>query len=70
MREIQTQEIADSELDNVAGGLVGNLAGTATHTVHGATGLNAGGTLGTATGTVEGLSGVNTAQVTGLVAGL
>ncbi|MFI9048566.1 type A2 lanthipeptide [Streptomyces sp. NPDC053427] len=68
MREIQTQEIADSELDNVAGGLVGGLVGTVTTTADSIAPVS--GVVNTATGLVEQTAGVNTAGVTGLVAGL
>jgi hypothetical protein len=64
MNQIHTQEIADSELDNVAGGLVG----TVTDTVDSIAPVS--GVVGTATGLVEQTTGVNTGAVTGLVAGL
>ncbi|UQA96984.1 type A2 lantipeptide [Streptomyces halobius] len=68
--QVQTQEIADAELDNVAGGLVHETLGTATGLVSGATGVDVNGTVGTATGLVEGTTGLNTAPVTGIVTSL
>ncbi|MFG2138196.1 type A2 lantipeptide [Streptomyces sp. NPDC048650] len=68
MREIQTQEIADSELDNVAGGLLGNVVGTVTSTADSVAPVS--GVVNTATGLVESTTGVNTQGVTGLVSGL
>ncbi|MER6841492.1 type A2 lantipeptide [Streptomyces platensis] len=70
--QVQTQEISDSDLDNVSGGLVGGVVGTATNTVDSIAPVS--GTVGTATGLVDGVAGTDTAGVvgtaTGLVAGL
>ncbi|MEV0371287.1 type A2 lantipeptide [Streptomyces sp. NPDC050636] len=68
--QVQTQEIADSELDNVAGGLVGGLVGTANGLVASTTGLDVQSTVTGAVGTVEGATGLSTAPVTNLAAGL
>ncbi|MFE0377302.1 type A2 lantipeptide [Streptomyces inhibens] len=66
--QVQTQEISDSDLDNVSGGLVGNVLGTVTGTVDSVAPVS--GVVGTATGLVAQTTGVNTSGVTGLVAGL
>ncbi|MFH8570107.1 type A2 lantipeptide [Streptomyces sp. NPDC017993] len=68
MNEVQTQVIADAELDAVAGGLVGEALGTATSTVDSIAPVS--GVLDTATGLVEQTTGVSTSGVTGLVSGL
>ncbi|MGW7357064.1 type A2 lantipeptide [Streptomyces sp. NPDC054802] len=68
MSFVPTQEIADSELDNIAGGLhsatVGNAA-AALDTI-----APVSGTIGTVTGVVEGATGINSAAITGPVNGL
>jgi hypothetical protein len=73
--QVQTQEISDSDLDNVSGGLVGQAAGAVLGTVDSVVPVSgvvgaASGTVGSVVGTVEGLTGLNTSGVTGLVAGL
>ncbi|MER7400210.1 type A2 lantipeptide [Streptomyces sp. NPDC000151] len=67
--QVETAEIADAELDNIAGGLgvVGPVANQVVGTVDGVTGGTVGNVLGTVTGTVQGATGVN---VNGVVAGL
>jgi hypothetical protein len=66
--QVETVEIADAELDNVAGGLQVNALDTATQAVDSVAPVS--GIVDTAVGTVEGATGLNTAPVTGLVAGL
>ncbi|MFJ7420778.1 type A2 lantipeptide [Streptomyces uncialis] len=66
--QVETAEISDSDLDNVSGGLVGDVLGTVTSTADSVAPVSA--TLGTVTGGVEGTSGLSTAPVAGLVAGL
>lgn len=63
--QVETREIADAELDNVAGGLgvVNQVVGT----VDGVTGGTVGNVLGTVTGTVNQATGVD---VNGVIAGL
>jgi hypothetical protein len=68
MSFIPTQEISDSELDNVAGGLHSAVVGNATAALDTIAPVSA--TVGTATGLVEGATGINTAAVTGPVTGL
>ncbi|MCX4820744.1 type A2 lantipeptide [Streptomyces sp. NBC_01142] len=62
--QVETQELSDSDLDNVSGGLLGGLVGNATATLDSVAPVS--GTLGSVTGTVEGVTGLNTAAVTGL----
>ncbi|MDR6975786.1 hypothetical protein J2X68_002474 [Streptomyces sp. 3330] len=66
--QVETVEISDAELDNVAGGLSLNAVGTVTGLVDGIAPVS--GLVNTAVGTVEGVTGLNTAPVTNLVAGL
>ncbi|CAM5557016.1 MULTISPECIES: type A2 lantipeptide [Streptomyces] len=66
--QVETAEIADSELDNISGGLVSGLVGSVTAGVDSVAPVSE--TLGAVTGTVEQTTGLNTAPVTGLVAGL
>ncbi|GGQ78091.1 type A2 lantipeptide [Streptomyces asoensis] len=66
--QVQTAEISDAELDNVAGGLSLNAVGTVTGLVDGVAPVS--GLVNTVVGTVEGVTGLNTAPVTNLVAGL
>ncbi|MEU0395568.1 type A2 lantipeptide [Streptomyces sp. NPDC006208] len=68
MSFIPTQEISDSELDNVAGGLHSAVVGNATAALDTIAPVSA--TVGTVTGLVEGATGINTAAVTGPVTGL
>jgi hypothetical protein len=69
--QVETREIADSDLDNISGGVLGSVVGDATSTVH--SGLP--GTMGTVAGAtslateVTEVTGLNTAPVTG-IAGL
>ncbi|MGH3310698.1 MAG: type A2 lantipeptide [Streptomyces sp.] len=60
--QVETREIADSELDNVSGGVLGAAVGA----VDSVSPVSVTGTLGTVTDTVEGTTGVNTAGVTSL----
>lgn len=64
--QVETAEIADAELDNVAGGL--NALNTAVGAVDGVAPVS--GVLNTVVGTAEGVTGLDTAPVAGLVAGL
>lgn len=66
--QVETAEIADSELDNISGGLVNGLVGSVTASVDSVAPVSD--TLGAVTGVVEQTTGLNTAPVTGLVAGL
>ncbi|MFE0809166.1 type A2 lantipeptide [Streptomyces sp. NPDC058794] len=66
--QVETVEISDADLDNVAGGLNVNAVGTVTGLVDGIAPVS--GLVNTAVGTVEGVTGLNTAPVTNLVAGL
>lgn len=66
--QVQTQEISDSDLDNVSGGLLGGVVGNATATVDSIAPVS--GVVGTATGLVDSATGVHTQGVTNLVAGL
>ncbi|MET7510005.1 type A2 lantipeptide [Streptomyces albidoflavus] len=66
--QVETAEIADSELDNISGGLVNGLVGSVTASLDSVAPVSD--TLGTVTGVVEQTTGLNTAPVTGLVAGL
>ncbi|MEV5313324.1 MULTISPECIES: hypothetical protein [unclassified Streptomyces] len=66
--QVETVEISDAELDNVAGGLHVNALGTVTGLVDGVAPVS--GLVDTVVGTVEGVTGLNTAPVTNLVAGL
>ncbi|MCF3964222.1 type A2 lantipeptide [Streptomyces fuscigenes] len=64
--QVETQEIADADLDNVSGGLVGDTVTGLVNTVSGV--VNVGGVLSTVDATVDPM--VNTAGITGLVGGL
>ncbi|GGN65241.1 type A2 lantipeptide [Streptomyces kronopolitis] len=66
--QVQTQEISDSDLDNVSGGLLGGVVGTATSTVDHIAPVS--GTVGSVTGLVDGATGVNTSGVVGTATGL
>lgn len=72
MSFVPTQEIADSELDNIAGGLHSATVSNATAALD--TIAPVSGTIAGVTGVVEGATGINTAAITGpanrLVAGL
>ncbi|MGW0776780.1 type A2 lantipeptide [Streptomyces sp. NPDC002835] len=68
MSFVPTQEIADSELDNIAGGLHSATVGNATAALD--TIAPVSGTIGTVTGVVEGATGINSAAITGPVNGL
>ncbi|MCA1217341.1 type A2 lantipeptide [Streptomyces sp. 8L] len=64
--QVETQEIADADLDNVSGGLVGDTVSGLVGTVSGV--VNVGGVLSTVDNTVDPM--VNTSGVTGLVGGI
>ncbi|MFG2633923.1 type A2 lantipeptide [Streptomyces sp. NPDC048362] len=66
--QVETVEISDAELDNVAGGLSVNALNTVTGTVNGIAPVS--GLVDTVVGTVEGVTGLHTQPVTNLVAGL
>ncbi|MDI3422036.1 type A2 lantipeptide [Streptomyces luteolus] len=70
--QVQTAELADADLDNVAAGLSAAAVGTVVNTVDSVAPVSS--TLGTVVGTVEGTTGLNTAPLQGLatstVAGL
>ncbi|PNG21183.1 type A2 lantipeptide [Streptomyces cahuitamycinicus] len=66
--QVETVEIADTQLDAISGGLSVNAVNTVTDTVDGIAPVS--GLVDTAVGTVEGVTGLNTAPVTGLVSGL
>ncbi|MDI3387905.1 type A2 lantipeptide [Streptomyces sp. B-S-A8] len=70
--QVETREISDADLDNVAGGLVAGLAGNVVSTVDSIAPVSS--TVGTVVGTVEATTGLNTAPLQGLatstVAGL
>ncbi|MEU1282405.1 type A2 lantipeptide [Streptomyces sp. NPDC005805] len=68
MNFVPTQEISDSELDNVAGGLQSAVVGNATAALDSIVPVS--GTVGAVTGVVEGATGINTAAITGPVTGL
>ncbi|QNP61966.1 type A2 lantipeptide [Streptomyces genisteinicus] len=68
MNFVPTQEISDSELDAVAGGLQSAVLGNATSALDTIAPVSA--TVGTVTGLVEGATGIDTAAVTGPVTGL
>jgi hypothetical protein len=64
--QVETQEIADADLDNVSGGLVGDTVSGLVGTVSGL--VNVGGVTGTVDSVVDPM--VNTSAVTGIVSGL
>jgi hypothetical protein len=66
--QVETVEIADTELDNVSGGLAINALNTVTGVVDSVAPVT--GLVNGVVDTVEGVTGLNTAPVTGLVAGL
>ncbi|MGA5581456.1 type A2 lantipeptide [Streptomyces thermodiastaticus] len=66
--QVETAEISDAELDNVAGGLTVDALGTVTQLVDGVAPVT--GLVDGVVNTVEGVTGLNTAPVTNLVAGL
>ncbi|MFD5254239.1 type A2 lantipeptide [Streptomyces bobili] len=66
--QVETVEIADTDLDNVSGGLSVNALGTVTGLVDGIAPVSA--LVDTVVGTVEGATGLSAAPVTNLVAGL
>ncbi|ALC24958.1 type A2 lantipeptide [Streptomyces pristinaespiralis] len=68
MSFVPTQEIADSELDNIAGGLHSATVSNATAALDSIAPVS--GTVATVTGVVEGATGINTAAITGPVTGL
>ena len=63
--QVETQEISDSDLDNVSGGVIGPVFG-ALGTVDGLLGSTLSEVTGLASG-LTGLTGVSTAPVTGLL---
>ncbi|MEV8020238.1 type A2 lantipeptide [Streptomyces sp. NPDC086554] len=70
--QVETLEIADADLDNIAGGLSAAAVGTVTSTVDSIAPVSS--TVAGVVGLVEGTTGLNTAPVAGLatstVAGL
>ncbi|WP_328389467.1 type A2 lantipeptide [Streptomyces sp. NBC_00400] len=66
--QVQTQEISDADLDNVSGGLLNGVVGTATNTVDSIAPVS--GAVGTATGLVDGATGANVSGVVGTASGL
>ncbi|OAH10273.1 hypothetical protein [Streptomyces jeddahensis] len=66
--QVETREISDADLDNVSGGLVGELVSNVTATVDSVYPVS--GTVAGAVSTIEGATGISTAPVTGAVSGL
>ncbi|MFB7271970.1 type A2 lantipeptide [Streptomyces sp. NPDC056244] len=66
--QVATQEISDADLDNVSGGLLGGVIGTAVGTVDSIVPVS--GTVGMVTGTVDSVTGANTSGALGVVGGL
>jgi hypothetical protein len=66
--QVETLEISDSDLDNVSGGLVGELVGTVAGVADSVAPVT--GTLATVTGLAQAATGINTGVVTGAVASL
>ncbi|WP_175407528.1 type A2 lantipeptide [Streptomyces sp. TRM64462] len=66
--QIQTQEISDADLDNVAGGLCGGLVGNLVGSVDAV--VPVAGTVADLTGTTDALTGLNTQGATAYAAGL
>ncbi|NBE51949.1 type A2 lantipeptide [Streptomyces boluensis] len=70
--QVETAEISDADLDNVAAGLSAAAIGTVVGTLDSVAPVSS--TVGTAVGTLEGTTGLNTAPLHGLatstVAGL
>ncbi|MDI3404212.1 type A2 lantipeptide [Streptomyces cavernicola] len=70
--QVETAEIADADLDNIAAGLSAASVGTVLNTVDSVAPVSS--TVGTVVGTVEATTGLNTAPLQGLatstVAGL
>lgn len=67
--QVETVEISDSDLDNVSGGLVGEVLSTAVATADSVSPVSVSGTLATAQGAAQTV-GVDTTAVTGVVSGL
>ncbi|MFC4607103.1 type A2 lantipeptide [Streptomyces maoxianensis] len=63
--QVQTQEISDSDLDNVSGGLLGGVVGNSTAAADGILPVS-GPLAATAVGTVEGVTGLNSAPLAGI----
>ncbi|MBT2367409.1 MULTISPECIES: type A2 lantipeptide [unclassified Streptomyces] len=68
MNFVPTQEISDSELDNVAGGLHSATVSNAAAALDTIAPVSA--TVATVTGVAEGATGINAAAITGPVNGL
>ncbi|MFG3497391.1 type A2 lantipeptide [Streptomyces sp. NPDC047928] len=66
--QIQTQEISDSDLDNVSGGLLGGLVGNVAGAVDAV--VPVAGTVADLAGTTDALTGLNTTGTTAYAAGL
>ncbi|MGW1026347.1 type A2 lantipeptide [Streptomyces sp. NPDC002577] len=66
--QVETREISDADLDNVSGGIVGELVGNVTGIVDSVAPVSS--TLTGVVGTVEGVTGLNTAPILGTVSGL
>jgi hypothetical protein len=63
--QVETQELSDSDLDNVSGGLMGASVG-ANATGFANSMVPVSGIAGTLVGTVEGATGLNTAPIAGI----
>jgi hypothetical protein len=68
--QVETAEISDSDLDNVSGGLVGEVLSTAVATADSVSPVSVSGTLATGAGLVSSVTGVDTGIVTGAISGL
>lgn len=68
--QVETVEISDNDLDNVSGGLVGEVLSTAVATADSVAPVSVSGTLATASGLAASVTGVDPAVVTGVVSGL
>lgn len=62
--QVETREISDNDLDDVSGGVLGALVGTAVDTADSVAPVSE--TTDTVNGIATGLTGVDTSQVTGL----
>jgi hypothetical protein len=65
--QVETREISDADLDNVSGGIVGDIVSTAT-SIDGVAPVAS--EVTSLVGTAEGATGVNTAGITGVATGL
>jgi hypothetical protein len=66
--QVETVEISDNDLDNVSGGIVGELVSTAATTLDSVAPVTS--TVATVTGLAQSVAGINTGAVTGVVSGL